>query len=71
MHIGHYISGVAHAGVIGWALWGGSFRDDPPPFEVSGVSIVTTEEYERALAAEMSPLTATYVEVPGPPRVSM
>ncbi|WP_127114905.1 energy transducer TonB family protein [Shimia sediminis] len=70
MHIGHYISGLAHAGVIGWALWGGSFRDDPPPFEVSGVSIVTTEEFERALAAEQSPLTATEVTVPVAPSLS-
>ena len=70
MHIGHYISGVAHAGVIGWALWGGSFRDDPPPFEVSGVSVVTTEEFERALAAEVSPSTATEVEVPVAPTLS-
>ncbi|SHJ33096.1 Cell division and transport-associated protein TolA [Shimia gijangensis] len=67
MHIGHYISGAAHAGVIGWALWGGAFRDEPPPFEVSGVSIVTTEQFEAALAAERAPQPETDVTAPQAP----
>lgn len=67
MHIGHYISGAAHAGVIGWALLGGAFRDDPPPFEVSGVSIVTTEQFEAAMAAERSPQPNVDVTVPQAP----
>lgn len=67
MHIGHYISGAAHAGVIGWALLGGAFRDDPPPFEVSGVSIVTTEQFEAALAAERAPQPEIDVTEPQAP----
>lgn len=67
MHIGHYISGAAHAGVIGWALFGGTFRDDPPPFEVAGVSIVTTEQFEAALVAERAPQPETDVTAPQAP----
>lgn len=70
MHIGHYISGAAHAGVIGWALLGGAFRDDPPPFEVSGVSIVTTEQFEAALAAERAPQPEVEVTEPQSPTQS-
>ena len=70
MHIGHYISGAAHAVVIGWALWGGSFRSDPPPFEVSGVAVVSIEEFERAEAAQHSPGTSTDIEAPVAPTVS-
>ena len=70
MHIGHYISGAAHAMVIGWALWGGSFRSEPPPFEVSGVSVVSLEDFQRAEAAQRAPGTATDIEVPVAPTVS-
>ncbi|WP_299351734.1 energy transducer TonB [uncultured Shimia sp.] len=70
MHIGHYISGVAHASVIGLALFGVGFHSDPPPFEVAGVSVISTAEYEAALAAERAPSTATDVEVPVAPTVS-
>lgn len=70
MHIGHYISGAAHAGVIGWALLGASFRADPPPFEVTGVSVVTAEEFETLLAAQRAPMPATEVSMPEAPTIS-
>lgn len=70
MHIGHYISGAAHTGLILWAVLGGAFRSDPPPFEVSGVSVVTSEEFDALLAAERSPLTDTEIETPVAPELS-
>lgn len=67
MHIGHYISGVAHVSVISWALFGVAFHDDPPPFEVSGVSVVTTDEFAALMAADRAPAPATDVTPPVAP----
>ncbi|WP_372887764.1 energy transducer TonB [Shimia sp.] len=67
MHIGHYISGLAHAGVIGWLLFGAGFRAAPPPFEVTGVSVVTLEEFDQLTARERPPLPATEVDTPVAP----
>ena len=33
MNTGQIISGAGHLAVIGWALFGGAFRTDPPPLE--------------------------------------
>ncbi|MCH2094560.1 MAG: cell envelope biogenesis protein TolA [Rhodobacteraceae bacterium] len=43
MHIGHYISGAAHLGLIGWMLVGDVF--EPPPFEVTEVAILSEEQF--------------------------
>ncbi|MEP5008537.1 energy transducer TonB, partial [Roseobacter sp.] len=64
MHIGQYISGFAHAGLIGWVMFGGAFRADPPPLEVTGVSVITTEEFEAVLKAQEAPTPSTDVAVP-------
>lgn len=70
MHIGQYISGAAHVGLIGWALVGGVFRSTPPPFEVTGVSVVSVEEFNAAIAAQQSPISKTEVTVPQAPNLS-
>lgn len=71
MHIGHYISGAAHAGLIGWTLFGGAFRADPPPLEVTEVSVITTEAFEAVLRAQEAPTTTTDVAVPIIPEASV
>ncbi len=45
MHIGHYISGTAHVGLIGWVLFGGVFQSEPPPFEVTEVAVLSEEQF--------------------------
>ncbi|MGR3712784.1 MAG: energy transducer TonB [Shimia sp.] len=45
MHIGQYISGAAHVGLIGWVLFGGVFRSDAPQVEVSEVAIISAEDF--------------------------
>ncbi len=70
MHIGHYISGAAHVGVIGWVLFGAGFRAEPPPFEVTGVSVVTLEEFDRITASERPLVPATDVATPVAPTIS-
>ena len=54
MHIGHYISGAAHAGLIGWVLVGDVFRADPPPLEVTDVAVISTEEFAALQRAQQA-----------------
>lgn len=67
MHIGHYISGAAHVGLIGWVLFGGVFRSDLPPVEVSEVAIVSAEEYASLSASQQAPELSTDVVAPATP----
>ncbi|WP_435141348.1 energy transducer TonB [Pseudopelagicola sp. nBUS_19] len=71
MHIGHYISGAAHASLIGWAVFGATFRSDPPPLEVSEVTVVTTKEFEAVLRSTQAPSLTTDVAVPIIPAVDV
>lgn len=70
VHIGHYISGAGHVGLIGLVFFGGVFQSDPPPFKVTGVSVVTTEEFDALRAGEHSPLPNTDVDIPVAPNLS-
>ncbi len=54
MQTGTKISGIAHVGLISAALFGGVFAADPLPFEVSEVSVISSEEY-AALTAPREP----------------
>ncbi|WP_425041039.1 cell envelope biogenesis protein TolA [Primorskyibacter sp. S187A] len=63
-HIGHYISGAGHVGLIGVMLFGPLSTADPLPFEVANVSVVTSEEF-AALTAR--PSTVTPAPTPQPP----
>jgi hypothetical protein len=67
LHIGHYISGVAHAAFVAWAMFGGVFVPEPPAMEVTPVSMITTEEFDRLLAAERAPTLETEIAMPRPP----
>ncbi len=56
MHIGHYISGLAHSGVLFWAILGGLFQSSvPPPIDAVNVSIVSTAEYAAMIMPDVSP----------------
>lgn len=70
MNIGHYISGGAHALLIGYALFGGVFRSEPEPPVVTGVDVISTADFERILQADRPPLTADDVETPVAPEIS-
>ena len=65
MHVGHYISGAGHAGLIGWLLLGDVFAAEPLPFEVSSVSVITGAEFAAMTARD--PLAEA--EVPEAPVV--
>jgi len=67
VNAGHYISGIGHAGLIGWLLFGGSFAPAPDPFEVSEVSVISGEEFDAMMARSDAPDTTTEVSGPGKP----
>ncbi|MGH1356342.1 MAG: energy transducer TonB [Thalassovita sp.] len=68
MSAGHYISGVGHAGLIGWLLLGDAFAPSPEPFEVTEVAVISTEEFEQIMGAVTPPETVS--EAPTPPVIT-
>ena len=61
MDTGTKISAFAHVGLIGWALFGGTFRSEPLPMAVQDVSVISAEQFEAMTAQRNAP------EVPTPP----
>lgn len=70
LHLGHYVSGSAHVLLIGWVLFGGVFRSDPDPFEISGVEMISLSDFEALFAPENVPAPETFVETPVAPEVT-
>ena len=66
MNTGQIISGAGHLALIGWALFGGAFRSDPPPFEVVEAVAISAEDYAAILAASR-PEAVANVNTPEPP----
>lgn len=67
MHIGHYISGAGHIGLIGWLLFGTGFATEPLPFEVTNVSVVTSEDFAALVDRAQPPESTVDVEAPAVP----
>ena len=55
MDIGHYISGLGHAGLLGWMAFGGLLEPQKEPFEVRDVVIVSAQEFDALFAPEVAP----------------
>ena len=55
MHIGHYISGSAHIGLLGWLLLGGVFQSEQLQMDVSNVSVVSLSEYADIVMSDSAP----------------
>lgn len=53
---GNIISGVGHAGLIGWILFGGWFTARPEPVEVREVAVISGAEFQAMLEAQQQPL---------------
>ncbi|MEM6578700.1 MAG: energy transducer TonB [Pseudomonadota bacterium] len=66
MNTGQLISGLAHVGLIGVAFFGGAFRSEPLPFEVTEVTAISSEEY-AALVARPEPEALATIETPEAP----
>ena len=69
MNTGQVISGIGHAGLIGWVLFGGTFQSEPLPFEVTEVSVISTQAFEALMASGPQPESATEVALPVAPEV--
>ncbi|MEM6371767.1 MAG: energy transducer TonB [Pseudomonadota bacterium] len=69
MNTGQIISGAAHAGLIGWVLFGGTFQSEPLPFEVTEVSVISTDAFEALLSSGPQPDSVTEVALPEQPDV--
>ena len=67
MNTGQIISGAGHAGLIFWALFGGAFRDVPPPNEVTEVTAISADDFAALMAPEQSPEAVANVDTPEPP----
>ncbi len=59
MDTGTKISAFAHVGLIGWALFGGTFRSEPLPMAVQEVSVVTAEQFAAMTAQREAPEVST------------
>ncbi|WP_370229832.1 energy transducer TonB [Cognatishimia sp.] len=70
LHLGHYVSGSAHMLLIGWVLFGGVFRSAPDPFEITGVEMISLQEFDALFAPENVPAPETVVETPVAPEVT-
>ncbi|MGB0440115.1 MAG: hypothetical protein ACPGFC_08450, partial [Paracoccaceae bacterium] len=64
MHVGHYISGMVHAGVIGWMLIGPVFVDDSAPLNVAEVSIISPEAFAEITGADAPDATPVVQATP-------
>lgn len=67
MDTGTKISGLAHAVLIGGALFGGVFQSEPLPFEVQDVAVISGEEFAALMAAQEAPETAPQPQDPTAP----
>ncbi|MEO0503416.1 MAG: energy transducer TonB [Pseudomonadota bacterium] len=67
MNTGQVISGAAHVGLIGWLILGGSFQSEPLPFEVTEVSVISTDAFEALLSEGPQPAAPTEVALPEAP----
>lgn len=51
MSVGTYISGAAHAGLVGWLVLGWGLNSDPLDMTVTEVSVISGEAFDQALRA--------------------
>ncbi len=67
MNTGQIISGSAHLGLMAVAVFGGAFKADPLPFEVTEVTAISAEEYAALFKSDPSPDAVANIDTPKPP----
>lgn len=67
MNTGQIISGAGHLALIGWALFGGAFRSEPLPFEVTEVTAISAEDYAALMDGPRAPDAVANIDTPEPP----
>ncbi|WP_299988386.1 energy transducer TonB [uncultured Ruegeria sp.] len=59
MDTGTKISAIAHVSLIGWALFGGTFRSEPLPMAVQDVTVISAEQFAAMTAQREAPVVPT------------
>lgn len=67
--IGNIVSGVGHAGFIGYVLFGGVFTSAPEPIEFREAAMVSGEEFAALVEAARQPVEEAPEPVPAAPEV--
>ncbi|MGX9355293.1 cell envelope biogenesis protein TolA [Roseobacteraceae bacterium S113] len=70
-HLGHYISGAGHFGLITFVLVGPIFTAEPLEFDVANVSVVTAEEFAALTAQPVALPTPSEPVAPQSPEVEI
>lgn len=65
--IGNWVSGVGHAGLIGWILFGGWFTSRPEPVEVQEVAVISGAEFAAMTDAARRPQEMAETPTPAAP----
>ena len=68
--IGNIVSGVGHAGFIGYVLFGGVFTSAPEPIEFREAAMVSGEEFAALVEAARQPVVEAPEPVPAAPEVT-
>lgn len=68
--VGQWISGAGHAGLILWLVFGWGLSNDPLPFEIAQVSVVSGAEYAEIVAASTPQPTVDAPAAPSEPAAS-
>jgi hypothetical protein len=69
VHVGHYISGVVHAGFVGWMLLGSVLSERPEDLIITAVDVVTPAEFEALSGTETPDTKPVITKVsPVPPQ---
>lgn len=68
--IGNIVSGVGHAGFIGFVLFGGLFTSRPDPVEVQEVAMISGEEFAALVEASRQPVELAETPTPAAPEVT-
>ena len=55
MQTGTKISAALHLGLVGWALFGGTFRSEPLPLEIQEVAVISAAEFAALSARPATP----------------
>ena len=64
---GTYVSAAGHLALLVWLIAGWGFNAEPLPFEVSEVSVVSSDEYAAIVAATTPDPTEAPPDAPAAP----
>ncbi len=67
LNTGQIVSGIGHAVLVFWVLFGGIFRPDPDPVQVQDVQILSSEEFAALTRPSAPPEATSDIDAPVAP----